>query len=99
MRRALMGLNLYGREAARHKLKNGLKTQKMHFLPVFEHMSDSLTTILVEPHQCSSHQFILFTQRPIPEILSENIENWRLFGSVILDFFFCFIPMIISQNL
>ena len=30
MRRALMGLNLYGREAARHKLKNGQKTQKMH---------------------------------------------------------------------
>jgi hypothetical protein len=27
MRRALMWLNLYGREAVRHKLKNGLKTQ------------------------------------------------------------------------
>ena len=31
MRRALMWLNLYGHEAVRHKLKNGLKTQKMHF--------------------------------------------------------------------
>ena len=33
------------REAVRHKLKNGLKTQKMHFLPILEHMSDSLTAI------------------------------------------------------
>ena len=30
MRRALMWLNLYGREAVRHKLKNGLKTPKMY---------------------------------------------------------------------
>jgi hypothetical protein len=37
--------NLYGCEAVGHKLKNSLKTQKMHFLPVFELMSDSLTTI------------------------------------------------------
>ena len=28
--------NLYGCEAVGHKLKNSLKTQKMHFLPVFE---------------------------------------------------------------
>jgi hypothetical protein len=40
-----MWFNLYGREAAQHKLKIGLKTPKMHFLPVFELMSDSLTTI------------------------------------------------------
>ena len=26
---------LYGCETVRHKLKNGLKTQKLHFLPVF----------------------------------------------------------------
>ena len=38
MRRALVWLNLYGREAVRHKLKNGQKTQKMHFWPVFELM-------------------------------------------------------------
>ena len=38
MRRALMWLNLYGREAVRRKLKNSLKTQKMHFLSVFELM-------------------------------------------------------------
>jgi hypothetical protein len=36
---------VYGREAVRHMLKNGLKTQKMHFLPVFELMLDSLTAI------------------------------------------------------
>ena len=35
MRRALMWLNPYGREAVRLKLKNGLKTQKMHFFPCF----------------------------------------------------------------
>ena len=29
VQRALVWLNLYGREALRHKLKNGLKTQKM----------------------------------------------------------------------
>ena len=45
MRRALVWLNVYGREAVRHKLWNSQKTQKMYFLPVFELMSDSLTTI------------------------------------------------------
>ena len=29
----VINVALYGREAVRHKLKNGLKTQKMHFLP------------------------------------------------------------------
>ena len=57
MQRTFMWLNLYGCEAVRHKHKNSLKTPKMRFLPVFELMSDSLTTIKVEPHQCSSHQF------------------------------------------
>jgi hypothetical protein len=45
MQRALMWLNLYGREAIRHKLKKGLKTQKMLFLPVLELILDSLTAI------------------------------------------------------
>ena len=36
MRRALVWLNLYGLDAVLHKLKNSLKTQKMHFLPVLE---------------------------------------------------------------
>ena len=38
-------LNLYGHEAVWHKLKKGRKTLKMHFLPVLELMSDSLTAI------------------------------------------------------
>jgi hypothetical protein len=62
MQRALMYLNLNGCEAVRRKLKNSLKTQKMHFLPVFELKLDSLTIIWVEPHQCPSHQSILLTQ-------------------------------------
>jgi hypothetical protein len=41
----LTWLNLYGCEAVRHKPQNSLKTPKMHFLPVFEHMLDSLTTM------------------------------------------------------
>ena len=45
MQRALMWLNLYGSGAVRRKLKKGLKTQKMHFLPVFELMFDSLMAI------------------------------------------------------
>ena len=51
MRRALIWLKLYSREADRHKLKKGRKTLKMHFLPVLELMSDSLTTMWVEPNQ------------------------------------------------
>ena len=31
----------------------------MHFLPVFELMSDSLTAIQVKPHQCPSHHSII----------------------------------------
>ena len=63
MRRALT-YNLYGHEAAWHKLKNGQKTQKMHFLPVFELTLASLTAIWVEQNQCPLHQSILLTQGP-----------------------------------
>ena len=59
MQRALILLNPCGREAGRHKLKNGLKTQKMHFLPVFELTLASLTAIWVEQNQCPLHQSIL----------------------------------------
>ena len=45
MQMAFMWLNLYGCEAVGHKVKNGLKTQKMHFLPVFELMWESVKTI------------------------------------------------------
>ena len=51
MRRASMQLNVYGREAVRQKLKNSQKVPKMHFLAVFELLSDSLTAIYVELHQ------------------------------------------------
>ena len=59
-------------------LGKGLKTQNMHCLPVIELMSDSLTAIKVEPHQCPSHQSILLIQGPIHEIFTKkNIENWQ----------------------
>ena len=38
-------LNLYCREAVRHKLKKGRKTLEMHFLPVLELMLDSIKSI------------------------------------------------------
>ena len=72
-----MWLNLYGHQGVRCKLKKGVKTQKMHFYPFFELISNSLTTIKVEPHQCPLHQSILLTQGPIHEIFEKNIENWR----------------------
>ena len=40
-------------------------------------MPDSLTAILVEPHQCPVHQSILLTQGPIPDIFVKHFENWR----------------------
>ena len=93
MRRALMWLNVYGHEAVRSKLKNSLKTQKKHFLSVFELTLDSLSTIQVEPHQCPLHQSILLTQGPIHEILAEIaqllvvVEKLSFFESAILNFF------------
>ena len=78
IRRSMMWLNLYGREAVRHMLQNSLKTQKMHFLPVFELMLDSLTTIQVEPHQCPLNQSILLTHGLIPEIQAQSRIMLRL---------------------
>ena len=75
MRRALILLNIYGREAVQHKLKKGRKTLKMHFLPVLELISDSLTAIQVEPNQCPSHQSILLTQGPIQEIFVKKFRE------------------------
>ena len=111
LRRASMWLNLYGREAVRHKLTNGLKTQKMLFLPVLGLMSDSLTAIYVKSHRCPSHQSILLTQGPIHKIFTKKYwelailknvvflsqPNWIFFFKKI--FFFCFIPIKISPNL
>ena len=48
------------------------KNTKNAFFPVFELMSDSLTTILVEPYQCPSHQSILLTQGLIHEIFMKK---------------------------
>ena len=59
MQRTLVWLNLYGCEAVRHKLKNGLKTQKRHFLAVSDLMSDSLRTILVEQFPPKFHGLVL----------------------------------------
>ena len=102
MQRALMWLNLYGREAVWHKGKNSLKTPNMHFLPVFELMSDSFTTIQVKPHQCPSHQSILLIQGPISEILRiGDFKKQIIFKWAILDLFSkkcCFISMKIRQR-
>ena len=111
MQRALVWLNLYGREAVLHKLKKGQKCIFCVFLAIFELMSDSLTDIWIEPYQCPSHQSILLTQGPIHEIFTNNIENWRFWKMTFFwvghfefnfykkKFFFCFILMKISHKL
>ena len=77
----------------------------MYIQPVLELMSDSLTAIYIEPHQCPSHQSILLTQGPICEIFAKfflrivDFENLSFFESAILNFFFCIIHMKISPNL
>ena len=76
MQRELILLNPCGSEACRHKLKNGLKTQNMHFLRVFELTLASLPAIWVEQNQCPSHQSILITQGPINEIFMK--KYWEL---------------------
>ena len=77
-----------------------LKTQKTHFLPVLELMSDSLTARYIEPYQCPSHQSIILTQGPVHEIFMKkywelaDLENEVFWGGhfefsklAILDFF------------
>ncbi len=61
----------------RHKPKNSLKTPKMHFLPVFELMSDSLTTIQVEPHQCPCINQSYTSKDQSQKFSRKNIESWR----------------------
>ena len=51
--------------------KNSQKVPKMHFLAVSELLSDSLTAIYIELHQCPSHHSILLTQGPIWEIFAK----------------------------
>ena len=92
MQRALMQLNIYGREAVRHKGKNRQKMKYLCFQAVFANMSDSLTTIQVKLHQCHLHQSILLTQGPIHEIFTKknlrigNFEKLSFFEYAILDF-------------
>ena len=67
-------------------------------------MSDSLTTLKVEPDQCPLHQSILLTQGPICEILAKIaqllvvVEKLSFFESTIL-IIFGFIPIKISHKL
>ena len=110
MQRALILLNPCGREAGRHKLKNGLKTQKMHFLPVFELTLASLTAIWVEQNQCPSHQSILLTQGPIQEIFAKKFQELAILKNKLFfgghfekknskkNKMFCFILMLKGQS-
>ena len=65
----------------------------MHFLAVYELLSDSLTAIYVELHQCPSHHSILLTEGPIWEIFVKKfwelaiLKNELFFKSAILKFF------------
>ena len=97
MRSALMWLKLYGRGAVQHKLKKGLKTQKMHFCLFLSLCFWAHGNIGWAPS-------ILPTQGPIHEILTKDIENWQFWKTHFdffskKQFFFCFIPMKISDKL
>ena len=83
-----------------------------YFLAVFELLSDSLTAIYVELHQCPSHHSILLTQGWIWEIFAKKFWELAILKNELFlsrpfwifffeknKFFFCFIPMKISPNL
>ena len=77
MRRALIWLNLYGREAVPHKLKNGLKTPKKHSLTVL-----SFCRTASRPYRLSQINALRFNQSYYPKnqfmkISWKNIENWQ----------------------
>ena len=110
--RALISPHVYGREAVRQKLKHSQKMHFRYFFAVFELLSDSLTVIYVELHQCPLHHSILLTQERIWEIFAKKF--WELailknelflsrpfwiFFSKKKKKFFCFIPLKISPNL
>ena len=83
----------------------------MHFWPVLELMSDSLTAIYVEPHQCPSHQPILLTQGPICESFAKIFWELAILKNVVflsrpfwILFFkkkkkICFFPIKTCQSL
>ena len=93
------------------KLKNSQKVPKMHFLAVSELLSDSLTAIYIELHQCPLHHSILLTQGQIWEIFAKKFWELAILKSELFlsrpfwiffskkKIFFCFIPMKISPNL
>ena len=61
-------------------------------------MTDSLTTIKIEPHGCPLHQFILLKQKPIPEIFANTywelakLKDSVFFECAILNLFFLLHP-------
>ena len=77
-----------------------------YFLAVFELLSDSLTAIYVELHQCPSHHSILLTQGPIWEIFTKKFWDLAILKNVVFlsrpfwfFFFYIYIPMSTSQSL
>ena len=72
MQRALKWLNLYSRQAVRHKVWNSQKC----FFYVLGHIWAYVTTICVEQNQCPSHHSIPLTQGLIHDIFTKNIDNW-----------------------
>ena len=92
MRRALILLNPYGREAGQRKLKNRQKMIFLCFQAIFELMSASLTATWVEQNQCPLHQSILLTQGPIHEIFIKKYWEltkpwkWLLFSFLVFGF-------------
>ena len=91
------GLNLYGCEAVRYKLKNGLKNKKCIFclLCLF---------YVGQPHDhigwTTSMPFASINPiNPRTNPWNFHEKNLRIEGVENLSLFFCFIPMKISQHL
>ena len=106
MQRAFVWLNLCGREAVWHKLKNSLKTQKMQFSPVFwsnvGHSNDHRSWATPMPFASINST----NPRTNPWNFHEKIlriggaGKWGFFEAAILNFlsrpfwiFFCFISV------
>ena len=87
MWRALLWLNLYGREAVRHKLKNRQKVLFCIFRPFL-----SLCWIVSQPYRLSHNNALHINQFYSPKDQSmkfslKNIENWRSWKMRFLPFF------------
>ena len=93
MRRALMWLNVYDREAVRHKLKKSQKTQKLHFQPASRkflamrnitlfsvHMSIFITqTLIISIGQSPEKRPIIvqYHQRPVGPRGARPLRNLK----------------------